>query len=137
MAKSLDLYAKRPEEMTAYLSRHGWHFSKKAFLYAVGKMYKKSNDGKEEHIKAQTFDEVEEMLRKQGVIVKNDNGYDKAYVAAMCRADYANSLSDETHISIFIKEYLDDIDGYDEKAFRHYYCDMIAMGHDIPWVELI
>lgn len=123
--------------MTAYLSKHGWHFSKKAFIYAVRKMYKKTEDGKEERVRAQSYDEVEETLRKQGVTIKNDNGYDKAYLMAMCSADYPKALPDETHVAMFIKEYLDDVDGYDEKAFRHFYCDMVAMGVDIPWEELI
>ncbi len=130
------MYMKRPEEMSAYLSRHGWHFSKKAFMFAVGKMYKNTGNG-DERIKAQSYEEVENVLSNQGVIVKNDNGYDKAYIMAMCRADYPNAVPDDTHIALFVKEYLDDVDGYEEKAFRHFYCDMVAMGYDIPWAELI
>lgn len=136
--KSLDLYIPRPEEMTAYLARHGWHFSKKAFTYATDRMRKKNSDGKEEKVKPMSYDEVEELLKKHGVTLKNDNGYDKAYVASMKKADcYGSSLSDEQHLALAIKDYLDDSDGYDEKAMRHWYCDMVALGISIPWDELI
>lgn len=131
---SLDIYVPRPEEMTAYLARHGWHFSKKAFTYATGRMRKKND----EKVTPMTYDEVEEMLKRNGITVKNDNGYDKAYVAAMIKADYMGSaIEDEQHLAMAVRDYLDDPDGYEEKAMRQWYCDTIAKGHPIPWEELI
>lgn len=136
--KSLDLYIPRPEEMTAYLSRHGWHFSKKAFTYATDRMRKKSADGKEEKVKVMSYDEVEELLKRHNVILKNDNGYDKAYVAAMLKADcLGSSLEDEKHLALGVKDFLDDPDGSDEKAMRHWYSDMISLGVSIPWEEIL
>lgn len=138
MHKSLDLYVPWPDEQKAYLARHGWHFSKKAYLYAAERMYSKTSDGREEKVKTMTYDEVEDLLKRQNVTVKNDNGYDKLYVAAMCKADYwGSSIDDEMHMAKFIKDYLDDPDGSDEKAMRHFYFDMVAQGVSIPWDELI
>lgn len=124
--------------MTAYLSRHGWHFSKKAFMYATDRMRRKGEDGKEIKVKAMSYDEVEELLKRHNIAIKNDNGYDKAYVAAMLRADnLGSSIEDEKHMALGVKDFLDDPDGYDEKAMRHWYCDMVALGVSIPWEELI
>ncbi len=132
--KSLDIYIPRPEEMTAYLARHGWHFSKKAFGMAASKMRK----GKGEKIEPMSYDEIDNILKKYAIDVKNDNGYDKAYVASMCRADYfGSSVEDEKHLAFFVRDFLDDPDGSDEKAFRHWYVDMVSMGVDIPWDEIL
>lgn len=139
MYKSLDMYLKRPDEMTAYLSRHGWHFSKKAAMLAIDKMRKKDEaTGEETKIKAMTYDEVDDLLTRYGVSLKNDNGYDKVYVAAMAKADYlGSSVPDEAHLALFVKNFLDDPDGTEEKAMRHWYSDMIEKGKPIPWEEMI
>lgn len=134
MNKSLDLYIKRPEEMTEYLSRHGWHFSKKAYMLAAKKM----RTGNGEKIQPMSYDDVDNLLKKYGIDLKNDNGYDKAYVAAMCKADYfGSSVVDEMRLAIFVKDFLDDADGSEEKAFRHWYVDMQTIGFDIPWEEIL
>ncbi len=101
-------------------------------------MTKKGDDGKETKVKVMSYDEVDELLKKHSVNIKNDNGYDKAYVAAMIKADnMGSSIEDEKHLALGIKDFLDDHDGYDEKAMRHWYCDMVSMGISIPWEELI
>lgn len=81
---------------------------------------------------------MDELLKRYGVTLKNDNGYDKVYVAAMCKADYYGSaVPDEAHMAFYIKNFLDDVDGTDEKTMRHWYSDMIEKGQSIPWEELI
>lgn len=132
--KSFDIYIPRPEEMIAYMSRHGWHFSKKACQYAVSRMRNK----KGEKVKQMTYDEVDSMLKKNNVELINDNGYDKVYVLAMCMADYLGSaIEDDKHVAMFVKDFIDDPDGTDEKAFRHWYADMQTKGIDIAWEEII
>ena len=101
-------------------------------------MTKKGEDGKETKVKAMTYDEVEDLLKKHSVNLKNDNGYDKAYVAAMIKADnMGSSIEDEKHLALGVKDFLDDTDGYEEKAMRHWYCDMVAKGISIPWEEIL
>lgn len=99
---------------------------------------KDESSGEETRIKAMTYEEVDDLLKRYGVSLKNDNGYDKVYVAAMCKADYYGSaIPDEPHQALFVKNFLDDVDGTEEKAFRHWYSDTIEKGMSIPWEELL
>lgn len=132
------MYIKRPEEMISYYGNNGWHFSKKAFQFAVSKMRKKSPNGDEEKVKPYTMEEVDDILTRNNVNLRNDNGYDKVYVATMIRADYwGSSISDEQHLAKHIKDVLDDPDGGEEKVFRHWISDMSEKSVSIPWIDIL
>ena len=98
------MYDKLPSGMKEYLSAYGWHFSKKMCEWAVGNM-KVEKNGKKEKLEAMKKDEVEELLKKFGVKLENDKGYDCVYVANMAKADYfKSSITDEAHLALFIKD---------------------------------
>lgn len=133
----LDIYDKLPSGMKEYLSTYGWHFSKKMCEWAVGNMRVDKN-GKKEKLEVMKKDEVEELLKKFGVKLEHDKGYDCVYVANMAKADYfKSSIADEAHLALFIKDYIDDPDGYDGLPFTRFYADCIGSGTPVLWEEML
>ena len=130
---SLDIYDKRPEAMVNYLSHYGWHFNKKMCEFAVSKM-KKDN----KIISPIHKDKVEELLKAYDIELDNDVLYDAVYVVNMAKADfYGSSISDEKHLALFIKDYIDDEDGYDGIVFSRYYIDTVKKGIPIDWEDML
>lgn len=130
----LDYYDIRPAGLDAYLSNYGWHFSKAMFEFAV-KMMKDRNGNK-----LQPTDKtmVENILKANNITLDNDKGYDAAYVFNMAKSDYLGSaIMDEAHLAKFVKDYLDDKDGFDGIAFSRFYADCLAKGVPILWEEMI
>lgn len=117
MEQRLDTYSRFPSGMREYLEAYGFHFSKKLYEWAVSKMKVKDEaTGKEKKLEPWSKDEVDDMLKANGITIEHDKGYDVAYVANMLKADfYKKSLVDEAHLCKRIKCYLDDIDGDPKK----------------------
>ena len=133
----LDARDKFPSGMEEYLAQYGWHFSKKMCEWAVSNMYKKDRSGNKTYIEPYTKEQVDELLRKYGISI-NKIGYDYVFAANMCKSDYLNgSVSDEQHLALFVKEYVDDADGYPELPFTRFYADCIGSGTPINWSDVI
>lgn len=135
----LDTTSRMPSGMREYLETYGWHFSKKLCDWAVGNM-KRINPvtGKVERMQMMTKEEIDELLKKQGVVLDNCRGYDYVYVANMAKADYwKSSIDDDAHLAKFVKDYLDDYDGYDGIALTRFYADCIGNGTPIVWEDMI
>ena len=128
-----------PSGMREYLDVYGWHFSKKMCEWAVSKMKRKNTaTGKSEPVDYVDKEKVDEILKKNNVKLENDIAYDSVYTFAMARADYLkSSIADEAHLALFVKDYLDDEDGYPEIAFTRFYADCIAKGIPIIWDDVI
>ena len=95
-------------------------------------MYKVSITKKKEYITPYTKESVDNMLKTYGIKLDNDRGYDAVYVANMAKADfYGSSISDDAHLAKFIKDYLDDPDGYEGIVFTRFYADCIGSGTPI------
>lgn len=139
MEQRLDTYDKLPSGMREYLSTYGWHFSKKMCEWAVSRMkVKDPATGKEKRIEPLTKEYVEEMLKKYGVKIENDKGYDCVYAANMAKADYyKSSITDEQHLAMFVKDYLDDVDSYDGVPLTRFYADCIGKGVPIEWEDYL
>ena len=134
----LDSRDKYPSGMEDYLAFNGWHFNKKMCEWAVSKMYKINVAKRKEYITPYTKETVENLLKVNGVKLDNDVGYDAVYVANMAKADfYGSSISDDAHLAKFIKDYLDDPDGYDGIVFTRFYADCIGSGTPIMWVDML
>lgn len=124
--------------MEEYLSMYGWHFSKKMCAWAVSMMSHKESPNGLSSIQMLDHDAVKELLHRNGVDLRNVIGYDADYVLHMAKADYfGSSIADEQHLSLFVKDYLEDADGYDEVAFTRFYADCIGKGEIIPWEDVI
>lgn len=127
-----------PSGMEEYLSQYGWHFSKKMCEWAVSRMYKRNSLDKKIPIQSWNKDSVDKLLNKYGVTIENKIGYDYVFAANMCIADYyGSSIIDEQHAALFIKDYVDDPDGYEELPFTRFYADCIGSGVPINWEDML
>ncbi len=83
-------------------------------------------------------EEVDTLLTKHGVTLSNKKGYDYVFAANMCKADYlGSSIPDEKHLALFVKDYVDDGDGYEELPFTRFYADCIGSGTPIEWEDML
>lgn len=138
MGQRLDTYDRLPSGMKEYLSQYGWHFSKKMCEWAVSRMKAKDETGKPKKLDMMKKDEVEELLKKYGVKLEMDSGYDCVYTANMAKSDYyKSSIADESHLALFVKDYIDDPDGYEGLPFTRFYADCIGSGTPIMWSDML
>lgn len=134
----LDSYEKMPEAMSAYLANYGWHFSKKMCDWAVSQMESMPTGAtKPGKITPLKKDEVENLLAKYNIKLEKNIGYDAVYVANMAKADYVRSVTSEQMLVMFVKDYIDDPDGYDGLPFTRFYADCIGAGRPIFWEEML
>lgn len=134
----LDIRDRYPSGMEEYLSHNGWHFSKKMCEWAVSKMYKINAAKRKEYITPYTKEALDALLKTYNIKLENDKGYDAVYVANMAKADfYGSTISDELHLVKFVKDYIDDPDGYDGITFTRFYADCIGSGTPISWEDVI
>lgn len=123
-----------PAGMEAYLASYGWHFSKPMCEWAISKM--KDRNGNK--VAMRSKEQVESVLKSNNVDIQNDYGYDKVFVFHMGISDYmGSSITDEAHIAKYVKDVLDDRDGYDGIAFSRFIADCSAKGVPIIWEDVI
>lgn len=117
-----------------YTDQFGCHFNKKLYEWAVSMMRDRNGN----RIAPKTKEQVDEFLRTHGVTLENNKGWDAAYAHAMATADYyGSSITDDTRLALYIKDFLDDRDGTKTKAFDHFVVDCRAKGEPIFWDTLI
>jgi hypothetical protein len=126
-------FDKKPEGMINYLQYNGPHFNEKLCKFAVSKMCKSIN-GKQFPITPFSKKEVESMLEAYDVKLENNALRDHVFVANMCKADYlGSSIEDNLHVARYIKDVIDDPDGYDGIVFNRWLADMARKGEPIDW----
>ena len=92
----------------------------------------------EKPIKPFSKEEVDNILKSNGVTLKNNELYDYVFVANMAKADYlGKSLPNEKYLAMYIKDVIDDEDGYDGLPFNRWYSDMCRKGKPIDWNEYL
>lgn len=134
----LDNKDKMPTGMEDYLAQNGWHFNKKMCNWATSKMKKKDSSGKSVKISPYTKDDVDVILKRNNINLENDWGYDAVYVANMCIADFlGSSILDENRLALYIKDVVDDPDGYEGMVFTRFYADCIGSGRPIMWEDML
>ena len=126
----LNYYDDKPTSMKRYLKYYGQHFNKKLCDFAVSKM----NHGKNPITK----EIVDEMLSRYNVKLDNNELYDYVFVCNMGNNDYmGSSIVDEKHLTMYIKDVIDDEDGYDGIVFNRWYADMVTQGIPVEWDEML
>ena len=134
MATRLDYYDILPAGMDAYLSNYGWHFSKKMAEWAISKMRDRNGN----KLQMRTKEQVDSILKANNVVLENDYGYDSVFVMHMGQSDYlGSSITDEAHLAKYVKDVLDDKDGYEGIAFTRFMADCSAKGCPIMWEDMI
>ena len=127
-----DILDLTPDEYREYKRRNGRHFTKELCEFAVSLM--KKDD--EQPIKPLTKAEVDRMLADAGITVKYAKDYDTVFVANMGMADYlGESVPDMDHLAKYVKNVIDDPDGYEGIAFNRWVADMCAKRIEVPWEE--
>lgn len=105
---------------------------------AVSMMKKKGTSGKMEKIEPYSKEQVDELLKKNGVELENAIGYDHVYVANMVKADrWKSSVEDERHLALAIKDEIDDPDQADGFIMRRWYSDMVGAGIPVMWDDIL
>ena len=123
-----------PSGYAEYMATYGGHFSKKMCEWAVGMM----KDSKGKKIEPMSKEKVESLLMDNEVRIANDKGYDKVYVANMCKADFlGSSVVDNGRLALYVKDLLDDPDGYDELVFNRFLMDCMGRGIPIMWEDML
>lgn len=131
-----------PTGYAEYMAEYGEHFSKKMCEWAVSMMKKETKQAngtsRKERIDPWTKEQVDELLARHGITLENDKGYDKVYVANMCKADYlGKSVPSEAHLAQYVKDSLDDPDGYDGMVFNRFVMDCLGSRTPIMWEDMI
>lgn len=130
----LDTHENFPAGFREYLENYGWHFSKKMCEFAVSRMKDRNGKKTEPYSK----DKVDALLKQYGIELKKDKGYDCVYVCNMALSDYfGSSIPNPQYLAMFIRDYIDDEDGYDGLPFTRYYADTIGSGTPILWEEMM
>ena len=126
----LDFYDDRPDSMKRYLKYYGEHFNKKLCDFAVSKM---------KHGKVPiTKEKVDEILTKHNVKLDHHELYDYVFVYNMGNNDYmGSSIVDEKHLAMYVKDVIDDKDGYDGIVFNRWYADTVIQGIPIEWEDML
>lgn len=138
MATPLDIY-EIPSDMRVYLRNYGYHFSRKACMFAVSKM-KRMNPatGKKEPVDVQSKEAIEEIFSKNGIKMEHSEGYDFVYLWHMAKADYyKSSLPDEKSLVLFVYDTIEDPDMLGSNCFRRWLADADATGLVIEWYDLL
>ncbi len=129
----LTQYDVKPEGMVNYLRYNGPHFSEKLTKFAISKMRKDKQP-----LVPITQEALDKMLSSATVKLENAQLSDALYVANMAKADYfGSSISDEAHLAKFVKDYIDDEDGYDGIAFNRFLADCARKGIIIDWERML
>lgn len=117
-----------------YTDQYGCHFSKRLYEFALSLMTDRNGN----KVQSQTKEQVTQWLQSNGITISNSKGWDVPYVYAMGKADYyGSSIPDDAHLAKFIKDFLDDPDGYPEKAFDHFVIDCRGKKEPIFWTDMI
>lgn len=128
----LDVRDRMPSGMEEYLSQNGWHFNKRLCEWAISRMKKANSSGKEEPIQMMSKEDVDKSFKAHNITINNDVGYDAVYVFHMSKADFfGTSIISERHLLQYVKDYLDDVDGYDGLPMTRFYADCIGSGTPI------
>lgn len=124
----------QPSGYAEYMAEYGEHFSKKMCEWAVSRM----RDGSGNKIEPLTKEQVDTMLKDFGVELNNNKGYDSVYVANMCKADFlGDSVPDNEHMIRYVKNLLDDPDGYEGLVFNRFVMDCAGIGVPIIWEDML
>ena len=111
-----------------YLAENGgWHFNKKACDYAVQQLRGLDN----KPIKPISKEEVDEMLKRQGVKLEKNKGWDYVYAANLGKSDMDSS--DEKNLAQYVKRTIDDPDAADGELMGCWYVKMLFRRIPVDW----
>ena len=128
-----------PRAKQNYIMLHGNHFSKALYEYAASLMFKENRlSGKEEKVPPYSKEDVDNILKKYGVEIKDKGEYDYVYVAQSIKADYwGGSITDEAKLALHIKEVVEDVDAPDGLIFKEWCLRQDMLGEPVDWSDFL
>lgn len=128
-----------PEDMKNYLRYNGRHFNKKLCEFAVKQMIVfNPSTGERSKLVPISKEELDSLLKTYKVEIDYNQLYDYVYVANMCKADFlGSSIPDKQYLCKYVKDVIDDIDGYDGIVFNRWYADMCRKGVAVDWESVL
>lgn len=134
----LDIRDKMPAGMEEYLALNGWHFNKKLCIWAIQNMRSVNLGTPDNRVPITPKEEIQQLFEHYHITVENCVGYDVMFVFHMAKSDYWNSsITDERQLLQYVKDYIDDCDGYDGLPMTRFYADCIGSGTPIMWEDMI
>lgn len=117
-----------------YMRLYGPHFTKLLCEFAVDMM--EDDNGQ---ITPFTKAEIEQKMQQQNIKLQYNKYEDFVYVANMCKADFLGKSvpDDDQHLCMYIKNVIDDPDGYDGQPFYRWLSDTEHMNIVIDWDEFV
>jgi len=117
-----------------YIRLYGPHFTKDLATFAASLMW---DDKKESP--SYTKQQIQDMLKRHNIQLENDDMYDSVFVACMGKADFLGKSvpNDDLHLCLYIKDVIDDPDGYDGQPFYRWLTDMERTGTHVDWSEFV
>ena len=78
-------------------------------------------------------------MQQQNIKLQYNKYEDFVYVANMCKADFLGKSvpDDDQHLCMYIKNVIDDPDGYDGQPFYRWLSDIEHMNIVIDWDEFV
>lgn len=120
------------ESYDYYIKKYGKHFNEKLCKFAISKIVKYS-----EAVQPIEKEIVDKLLEAYNITMNNNELWDYVYIANMGKADlYGSSIADELHLAKYIKDVIDDEDGYEGIVFNRWLSDMCGKHIEINWEEM-
>lgn len=128
-----------PEDMKNYIRYNGRHFNKKLCEFAVKQMKAThSSTGEGGKLVPISKEQLDALLKTYKIELENNMLYDYLFVANMCKSDFlGSSVPDEQHLCKYVKDVIDDVDGYDGIIFNRWYADTCRQGIPVSWVDVL
>jgi hypothetical protein len=116
-----------------YVRKHGEHFSRSLSVWVCSMMENRNG-------KTHTWspEQVDMAITGVGKMLKPAHKYDAHYLANMAYADYmGKSLKEDADCLQWVVDFLEDPDGYAEKAFNHWISDAMKKCLEVDWRAFI
>lgn len=128
-----------PKAARKYFKANGFHFTKAACEFAVKGLRRENPSTKKmEPIEPWGKEQVDDLLKRNAVVLEDNELYDYVWVANMVRSDYwKSSIEDEKHLALMVKDIVDDPDQRDGFIFNRWISDRLFNGRPIDWEGLM
>ena len=123
-----------------YIDKYGMHFNKTLVDFAVSSMlHQNPSTGElEQPITPITKSKLDSLMSAYDITVNNNKLYDYVYVANMCKADFVDSsVIDDKHLCLYVKDVIDDVDGYDGLPFARWLADVKQKAVKVDWKSML
>lgn len=117
-----------------YRRLYGPHFTKELCEFAASLMEDANGP-----ITPYTKEQIDQKLKTANITLEYNKLHDAVFVANMCKADYLGKSvpNDDQHLCMYIRDVIDDPDGYDGQPFIRWMADIEETETPIDWSEFV